>query len=160
MTTCWLLVMFGCVVKAGYTRATRSTPVTPSLTIITTPLHTHTHPAHRGRFIALDVARGLTYLHARRIAHFDLKSPNILLSSNHTAKIADMGMSRTLAKDVVTKSTTIGTLAWAAPELLINTRISSAVDVYSFGVVLWELVTGLVPMRGRMRSLRWGGVLC
>lgn len=57
-------------------------------------------------------------------------------------------------QDVVTKSTSIGTLAWAAPELLINTRISSAVDIYSVGVILWEIATGLVPMRGRMRSLR------
>lgn len=57
-------------------------------------------------------------------------------------------------QDVVTKSTSIGTLAWAAPELLINTRISSAVDIYSLGVILWEIATGLVPMRGRMRSLR------
>jgi serine/threonine protein kinase len=34
---------------------------------------------HRVPQIALDVARGLVYLHARRIIHCDLKSPNILL---------------------------------------------------------------------------------
>ena len=30
--------------------------------------------------IALDVARGLVFLHSKRVAHFDLKSPNILLA--------------------------------------------------------------------------------
>lgn len=66
----------------------------------------------------------------------------------------------TAFQDVVTKSTSIGTLAWAAPELLINTRISSAVDIYSLGVILWEIATGLVPMRGRMRSLKCGACCC
>ena len=46
----------------------------------------------RGKQIALDVARGLHYLHSRRILHLDLKSANILLSREGLrAKIADTG---------------------------------------------------------------------
>ena len=44
----------------------------------------------RGRRIALDVARGLHYLHANNVIHFDLKSANILLARDDTAKLADV----------------------------------------------------------------------
>ena len=45
------------------------------------------------RACALDIARGLHFLHARRIVHLDLKSPNILLARDGMAKIADVGLS-------------------------------------------------------------------
>jgi serine/threonine protein kinase len=64
----------------------------------------------RGRKIALDVAKGLVFLHSRRIVHFDLKSPNILLARDGTAKIADVGMAKFLARDYVTG--VVGTLSW------------------------------------------------
>ncbi len=52
---------------------------------------------HRwGRRIALDIARGLCFLHGLGIVHFDLKSHNILLAADGTAKIADVGLSRLL----------------------------------------------------------------
>ena len=64
----------------------------------------------RGRKIAIDVAKGLCFLHARRIVHFDLKSPNILLARDGTAKIADVGMAKFMAQDYISGAT--GTLAW------------------------------------------------
>ncbi len=69
----------------------------------------------RGRRVAADVARGLAFLHARRIVHFDLKSPNILLDKCGTAKIADAGLARFLAADYVTG--VVATFAWSAPEV-------------------------------------------
>ena len=39
-------------------------------------MHCRTGGAGVGRRIALDIARGLTFLHSNRIAHMDLKSPN------------------------------------------------------------------------------------
>jgi len=64
----------------------------------------------RGRKIAIDVAKGLVYLHSRRIVHFDLKSPNILLARDGTGKIGDVGMAKILARNYVTG--VVGTLAW------------------------------------------------
>lgn len=52
-----------------------------------------------GRNIALDVARGLHFLHNHQVVHFDLKSHNILLSREGTAKITDVGLAR-ITKDV------------------------------------------------------------
>lgn len=48
----------------------------------------------RGAGIALDIAKGLHFLHSHHVMHLDLKSPNILLALDGTAKIADVGLSR------------------------------------------------------------------
>ena len=44
----------------------------------------------------MDVAMGLHSLHIRHIIHFDLKSPNVLLTREYVAKIADVGLAHTL----------------------------------------------------------------
>ncbi|KDD72070.1 protein tyrosine kinase, partial [Helicosporidium sp. ATCC 50920] len=95
-----------------------------------------------GRRVALDIALGLHYLHTRRppVVHRDLKSPNILLTSEGVAKIADVGMSRRLVTNLVTAQP-IMTPLWAAPEVLRRERTSAAADVWSLGVLVWEIAT-------------------
>jgi len=51
--------------------------------------------------VALDIARGMHFLHTRRIVHMDLKSPNILLGETGQAKIADVGLARVMGADSV-----------------------------------------------------------
>jgi len=46
--------------------------------------------------VAVDVAAGLHWLHSHRIVHFDVKSQNILLARDGTAKISDVGLARIL----------------------------------------------------------------
>ncbi|KAL4424194.1 hypothetical protein ABPG75_001495 [Micractinium tetrahymenae] len=105
----------------------------------------------RGKKIALDVARALVYLHSRRIIHLDIKSANVLLTRDGTAKVGDVGMAKIMAGDYV--SGVVGTLAWSAPELLLGDRCTEKADIYSMGVVLWEIATGELPSRGQMREL-------
>jgi serine/threonine protein kinase len=71
-----------------------------------------------GKKVALDVALGINYLHTRRppLLHRDLKSPNVLLSEEGVAKIADVGMVRSQVKDLVTAQPVMTPL-WAAPEV-------------------------------------------
>ena len=106
----------------------------------------------RGRKIAIDVAKGLCFLHARRIVHFDLKSPNILLTRDGTAKIADVGMAKFLNRDYV--SAVVATLSWSAPEMLWGAKCTEKADIYSYGIVLWEICTGEIPERGRLRDIK------
>ncbi|KAK9832049.1 hypothetical protein WJX81_002111 [Elliptochloris bilobata] len=108
----------------------------------------------RGRSLALDVARGLHFLHEHKIVHADIKSKNVLLSAGRqTAKIADVGLARYIMHThVATASVPMGTFAYAAPELLLGQRCDTKVDLYSLGVVIWELVTGQMPERGRLRK--------
>lgn len=106
--------------------------------------------------VALDIARGLHFLHSRSIVHNDLKSANILLSKDGTAKIADVGLARVLRHGYVCSSSggVVGTFAWAAPEVLLGRPVSPKADVYSYGVVLWELATNERPERGMLRPPR------
>ncbi|KAL4443807.1 hypothetical protein ABPG75_011544 [Micractinium tetrahymenae] len=107
----------------------------------------------RGKQVAVDVARGLAYLHGRRLIHLDLKSGNILLDRHGHAKISDLGLARIAAHESAVTAT-VGTLDWAAPEVLLGQRCTEKADIYSFGVCLWEIATQSRPIRGRMRQLK------
>ncbi|KAH0791828.1 TKL family protein kinase [Histomonas meleagridis] len=96
--------------------------------------------------IAIDVARGMSYMHQRNIIHRDLKSLNILLDDNKRARICDFGLVR--LKSYAPMTGLIGTTQWMAPEILMcSTSYDVAADVYSFGIVLWELLTGEIPYK-------------
>ncbi|KAL9841836.1 putative serine/threonine-protein kinase STY13 TKL-Pl-4 family [Arabidopsis thaliana] len=95
---------------------------------------------------ALDVARGMAYVHGRNFIHRDLKSDNLLISADKSIKIADFGVARI---EVQTEGMTpeTGTYRWMAPEMIQHRAYNQKVDVYSFGIVLWELITGLLPFQ-------------
>ncbi|KAL2603832.1 hypothetical protein AAZV13_09G033400 [Glycine max] len=97
--------------------------------------------------MALDVARGVNYLHHCNppIIHRDLKSSNILVDKNWTVKVGDFGLSRLKHETYLTTKTGKGTPQWMAPEVLRNELSDEKSDVYSFGVILWELTTEKIP---------------
>ena len=99
------------------------------------------------RRIALDIAKGVLYLHNQSppILHRDLKSLNILLDHACTAKLADFGWTRIKAKVMTSK---IGTYQWMAPEVIAGFKYTEKADVFSFGVILWELATRKPPYYG------------
>lgn len=91
----------------------------------------------------LDAARGVEYLHQRTpsIIHRDLKSPNVLITANGSAKITDFGLAR-VKRDVMSMcATTCGTLNWQAPELWVaHPSYNHSIDVYALGLVFWEVL--------------------
>ncbi|KAK9836918.1 hypothetical protein WJX74_011052 [Apatococcus lobatus] len=105
----------------------------------------------RGKHIALDIAKGLFFMHRNHIIHFDIKSPNILLTSTLQAKIADVGISKHSTRSSTEVEGGIGSFDWVSPEQIMMEGCTSKVDVFSFGVVLWEIVTGDRPRRGQNR---------
>ncbi|KZV15917.1 hypothetical protein F511_29089 [Dorcoceras hygrometricum] len=100
--------------------------------------------------IALDVARGMEYLHTfahQSFIHRDLKSSNILLGDDFRAKVSDFGLVKLAPdgeKSVVTRLA--GTFGYLAPEYAVTGKITTKADVFSFGVVLMELLTGMMAM--------------
>ncbi|NXQ05762.1 DAPK2 kinase, partial [Vidua macroura] len=97
------------------------------------------------------ILRGVEYLHARLIAHFDLKPENIMLQDKDvpkpSIKIIDFGLAQQL-EDGITFKSLCGTPQYIAPEVINYEPLSPATDMWSIGVITYILLSGLSPFQG------------
>ena len=101
--------------------------------------------------ILYDVALGLCYLHSQNppIIHRDLSSNNVLLTTNMTAKISDLGVARILnlsPLQVSRMTETPGTPAYMPPEVMVaNPKYDTSVDKFSYGILIIHVFSGKWP---------------
>lgn len=98
--------------------------------------------------IVISIADGLSGLHERGIVHRDVKPHNILLAPER-AKLADFGLARgngpAEASELTAPGTTVGTMAYLAPEVLGGRPATAPSDVYALGVAAFVGLTGSLP---------------
>ena len=100
--------------------------------------------------IAMDIGKGLAFLHSQNVLHRDLKSLNVLLDEKYQAKISDFGLSKikTESNNSTANKTKsmVGTTRWRAPEIIKGVEANKkASDVYGYGMILWELASRKLP---------------
>ncbi|KAF0308852.1 Insulin-like growth factor 1 receptor [Amphibalanus amphitrite] len=101
--------------------------------------------------MARDVACALAYLAERKYVHRDIACRNCLVNAQHTVKLADFGMTRSMCENDYYRFNRKGMLPvrWMAPESLGDGLFTPASDVWSFGVLLFEIITfGSIPFQG------------
>jgi Tol biopolymer transport system component len=102
---------------------------------------------------ALQIAEALEAAHNKGVIHRDIKSENIMVSETNQIKVMDFGLAKLKGSLKLTKtSSTVGTLAYMAPEVIEGKETDARSDIFSFGVLLYEMLTGRLPFTGEYES--------
>ena len=96
--------------------------------------------------IFIQITKGLHDLHEYDILHRDLKSANVFLFRDGTAKLGDLNVSKITSRGLGCTQT--GTPYYASPEVWKDNPYNLKSDIWSLGCVFYELIMLKTPFRG------------
>lgn len=92
------------------------------------------------------IVAAVAHLHNQRIVHRDIKSNNIKIDKSGAAKLLDFGIARDPKSSKVTSvGSYVGTMQYAAPEILSGAKADTRSDVWALGILFYEMLCGRVP---------------
>jgi Ca2+-binding EF-hand superfamily protein/predicted Ser/Thr protein kinase len=90
----------------------------------------------------------IRYLHSKGIIHRDIKPENVLISDDGVVKITDFGLSALVPHSRMLDAP-LGTVSYAAPEVLLSMPYDRSVDLWSLGAVTFVVLSGSMPFKGK-----------
>ena len=98
---------------------------------------------------AIQIAEALEEAHSKGIVHRDIKADNIMINSKNQIKVMDFGLAKLKGSLKLTRtSSTVGTLAYMAPEQMQGGEVDPRSDIFAYGVLFFEMLSGRLPFRG------------
>ena len=92
------------------------------------------------------VAAALDAAHEAGLIHRDIKPSNILITPREFVYLIDFGLARTAGDaGLTTAGSTLGTMAYMAPERFEGKQVDATADIYALTCVLYECLTGVRP---------------
>ena len=106
-------------------------------------------PAPKVVSIVARVAEALAYAHRQNVVHRDIKPANIMYDpDSDTVKVTDFGIARITDASKTKTGLVLGTPSFMSPEQLAGKKVDGRSDLYSLGIMLFQLLTGVLPLRG------------
>jgi len=105
-------------------------------------------PIHEVFEIGIKIADALSYAHANKVVHRDVKPANVIYDIHSgTLKVTDFGIAYLTDNSKTRSGLVMGSPYYMSPEQIAGRKVDGRSDIFSLGVTLFELFTGHLPFK-------------